>query len=549
LKHHVTGWVLVCGLILSVATAGSVDLSTEVYPSLDELEFALAHGEIDLDQYQILRELLLKGVDSTSRHLLDEVPNLADFGGAGGQPHSRLGYDQRRPYLESDQPPRRGATRFRMSRELDRSSGSQQDLIAQYRLSDSWRGRFTLSRDTHGGEYLKGRSLEYRSRRGWLRRLTLGDYTHRFGLGVAKGYRGRVVAFEDRSLLRSLVFPNNGRANGIQLKLHGAGLRSGVGASLLRDSLVTITRFSIDGETRSLVNGVTLGAALVQSSVRLRNGTTAANDSKVSVFSRTRIARFDLALESVVQLQERSGISATVGELSMRDERLLIQLAAWSYHNRFLDLSSGAKSANLRRRVWLEDSVWSFRSRRTGQTGCLVRTRFQAGTDTHILSSAEVGHINRDSSSLQVLLGLEHQLSDGWSMRVDWHRRDRHIAGSDQLYDVTYSRARLEARYETIGSSSRGYLAHRVASDGTITWSAFFSTAFDCSPDLKLEVWINAYEISEELTDLQRAYSFVHMEQRLGRAMSLSLKLRHQYAPGSDNHHNLAATISTEARF
>ena len=64
---------------LVVASATAQELSTEVFPSEDELLEALHLGDISYDQYVLLREVARLGIDSASAHLLDEITNLSSF--------------------------------------------------------------------------------------------------------------------------------------------------------------------------------------------------------------------------------------------------------------------------------------------------------------------------------------------------------------------------------------------------------------------------------------------------------------------------------------
>ena len=71
-------------LALVAATGGgdlhAQDLSTEIFPSEDELYQALLTGELSYRQYLILQEISQHGLDSSNIHLLDQIPNLSFFG-------------------------------------------------------------------------------------------------------------------------------------------------------------------------------------------------------------------------------------------------------------------------------------------------------------------------------------------------------------------------------------------------------------------------------------------------------------------------------------
>jgi hypothetical protein len=109
------------------SAAVSQELSTEVYPSEDELYLALAAGEIDYHQFLILREVIRTGIDATNRHLLDEVPNLSYFHGdtislsTNLQREQADGFD---PRVRADVGTH-GECRYRYYRYLEEASESQ----------------------------------------------------------------------------------------------------------------------------------------------------------------------------------------------------------------------------------------------------------------------------------------------------------------------------------------------------------------------------------------------------------------------------------------
>lgn len=59
------------------ATAVGQELSTDVIHSEDELYLWWQQGVVDSVEYERLREIILSGVDSTTAHWLDYIPNLS----------------------------------------------------------------------------------------------------------------------------------------------------------------------------------------------------------------------------------------------------------------------------------------------------------------------------------------------------------------------------------------------------------------------------------------------------------------------------------------
>jgi hypothetical protein len=206
------------GLAVSALAQG---LSTVVIPSEDELYEALILGEIDYEQYVLLKEILLIGIDSSNIHLLDEIPNLSWFGpGPPGRVDS-LSTEQETPFCTKGSFGKgfRVQVDNRYYRELEASGRYRNNLAVLLSPNSHLRASCKLQRDLGGQERIVSRQVRFHSEDGLVRELTLGSDARRLGLGTVFGYRGKLFEFSHELDEESFLFPDYGGSNGLYTRL------------------------------------------------------------------------------------------------------------------------------------------------------------------------------------------------------------------------------------------------------------------------------------------------------------------------------------------
>jgi hypothetical protein len=217
----VAGGVIFVFLSFNVSTAQ--ELSTFVYPSEDELEEAFYNGEIDFIQLITLQELIQNGIDSTELYLLDEIPNLSYFFDIGLLKKSDLSTDQVALYLakptETDL--FKGKIAHNYSTRLEEDGGSRYRTTGNIIFENNLKAAFRLHREYSGVERIVYRRLEFSPPKGPVQQMVLGSYTIRLGLGTIMGYRGKLLDFSDEINSETLLYPDYGGYNGVQMKFKG----------------------------------------------------------------------------------------------------------------------------------------------------------------------------------------------------------------------------------------------------------------------------------------------------------------------------------------
>jgi len=200
------------------------ELSTDIFPSEDEIYQALVSGDITYRQYLILAELAADGIDSSNAHLLDQIPNLSFFDLSADSIRSALEQQQLTAFTPDPEPPRASGRiggslshRFNQYLEETGNSGYRTRLCLDY--GKQIRLDLRLRREYSGYERVTGRTLTQKSSVGLMRKVTIGSYSQRIGMGTIFGYRGKLLSLSRNIDSESWLFPDFGGHNGIAIHL------------------------------------------------------------------------------------------------------------------------------------------------------------------------------------------------------------------------------------------------------------------------------------------------------------------------------------------
>ena len=205
-------WGILLALLLLAGSVTGQTLSDIVLPSEEEVLEAFYNGDITYEQLVVLREVIATGIDSTTLYLLDEIPNLLYVAGQETLPdQTEL---EQSLLVEENRPPPRTARdlsidwRHRFSQELDDEERCWYRDRLDLRWRTEWRLRTQMERTQSGRERVTYRTLLYRPQRRFVKRLELGSYSTRIGLGTAFGYRGKLLDYARELNRESLAYPD-----------------------------------------------------------------------------------------------------------------------------------------------------------------------------------------------------------------------------------------------------------------------------------------------------------------------------------------------------
>ncbi len=533
-------------LVLVITSAAvSQELSTEVYPSEDELYLALAAGDIDYHQFLILREAIRTGIDATNRHLLDEVPNLSYFHGdttslsTSLQKEQQSGFD---PRSRSDADTH-GELRYRYYQYLEEASESQYRGSIRWSLAH-WSTSLRIQRDHTGVERIAGRYVAFRRSEGRLRELRLGNYSRRPGLGTAFGYRGKLLDFSERLEGESFLFPDYGAYNGVYVKMQVRAAQLQLLSSFNRDadhSLATVAGLAV-WRMGSFSPGVIVGV----NRLRNRHADKSLYDVKIAPSTRYRYRGGYTAMEICAQAGKRAGWGGMLIEGRHRFSTAQIKYAAWSYGDKYLDLSGGSKSGRSRRSIYLEDVDFELSDKRSGHQGGMIRTIVLMSDRIQFVNSLLYSGQHRDSSDLQLLSGLLRQFRPKVSLRFDHLVKSRRRLDAGDAISTTSRRTRLEVRFTTGQAAVRGYIAYNTKSGRSDYISAFIHLDYRTARAGRLQLWSNLARLDGRNGTVDYWYLFLRNEQTLWDGTTMAVKMSRTYDRDAGERHR--TTLSLEVR-
>ncbi len=515
------------------------ELSTDVFPSEDELLEALISGEIDYDQYILLLDIAQHGIDSVDLHLLDLIPNLSSLSGRSNS--SDLESEQQELFVASNNAPA-SRVRYRYYRALDSDEQSRYRIDSRVKISDDWRAAFGIRKELSGRERCVERSLTYKRDHGLLRRLTFGSVTERFGLGSVVGYRGKILRYSDALDGESFLYPDNGGFNGVSFDLQPHGWRIRGIASYVRDSATSLRAFAAIGERA--VGAIRPYIAVGSNHLHNRATGNSLDDIKLAGGFSARYRRGHVALEYCVQADADRASGAFLVEGVHRLLGTRLEYAGWRYGDRYLDFTAGGRAAAIQTHIELPEVGFTLSSRRPGQGGVQLKGNSELNQQTRLFSSLVVARRNHDSSNVQWLEGLEHDLSRRMSIRVDYLHSDKERDATGGEDDRFIHRIRTEARIATDKLKIRTYLAFSSTSSYGDYVSLFASARFMISSRMGGEVWSNVSRIAQGNVDYW--YWYGKLDQRLADGYSFALKLSHRYDRRATVRNSSAVSLEME---
>ncbi|MCK4461115.1 MAG: hypothetical protein KAW46_04890 [candidate division Zixibacteria bacterium] len=534
-------------LVLVITSAAvSQELSTEVYPSEDELYLALAAGDIDYHQLLILREVIRTGIDVTNRHLLDEVPNLSYFHGDTTSLSTNLqreqadGFD---PRVRLDAGAH-GEFRYRYYQYLEEASESQYRASIRWSLAH-WTTSLFIQRDHSGVERIARRCVAFRRSEGRLRELRLGNYTRRLGLGTAFGYRGKLLDFSERLEGESFLFPDYGAYNGVYVKMQVRAVQLQLLSSFNRDadhSLATVAGMAA-WKMGSFSSGFIVGV----NRLRNRHLDKSLYDVKIAPLTRYRYRGGYTAMEICAQAGKKTEWGGMLIEGRHRFNTAQIKYAAWSYGESYLDLSGGSKSGRSRRTIYLEDVDFQLSEKRSGHQGGMIKTIVLMSSRTHLVNSLLYSGQHRDSSDLQLLSGLLRQFHPRLSLRLDHLIKSRRRVVSSDAIGTTSHRTRLEVRFTTGQAAIRGYIAYNTKSGRSDYISAFIYLDYPTARVGRLQLWSNLARLDGRDGTVDYWYLFLRNEQTLWDGMTMAVKMSRTYDRDAGERHRTTLSLEVQA--
>ncbi|MEW6411770.1 MAG: hypothetical protein AB1483_04760 [Candidatus Zixiibacteriota bacterium] len=520
-------------VLLGGGSLRTQDLSTTILPSEDEIIQALRSGEITYEQYVILLEIAVNGLDSSNIHLLDQIPNLGFFGLDSNSLASQLEQEQQIAFATDSASTARepgiviGRLRHSYYRYIEEFSGYNSQTKLDLRLRDRIYADLAFRRDYYDEEeILLSRSLSYRNPKSTVREILVGSFSRRFGMGTVYGYRGRLLSSSDGIDRESLMFPDYGGSNGGLVRVAAGGVDVQTVASVVRDDLFRLS----SGASIVQFEQLPLKPSLLFGVNNLKNRETgeSIDDLKYGLNVAHRYKRGRVGAEFVWQDGARSSPGAFVIEGRHRLHQAEIKYALWAYSDEFIDLSSGSKAAGLRHRDTLDEVAFQYNTKRSGQEGAMVKTVVDLSSRLEFANSALYASFNSDTINTQWLSELNLKLNR-LTLSGNFLTKTQHRVGSSSGTDVTHRQTRLVARYKTDRLYFRSHIGYDTETGEPGYVSLFTMLKYEFKSYIRVELWTNLTRIDLSEGRTNNWYAYVKNSFRVAGGLSVGAKVMHRY--------------------
>jgi hypothetical protein len=535
---------MIAGIIVWAGTfITASELSTDVYPSEDELREALELGLIDEDRYAVLLDILREGIDSTNAYLFEEIPGLP--APTDDSVVTDLSNEQARAF-RSERSPGRMVARIthRYYQELEREGRGRYRTSVVVQPTANLEIAARIERSLSGRERVTGRSLHYHSTDGPVREIVIGSFSKRLGLGMAAGYRGKLLCCSDRLDTESGLFPDYGGFNGAEITIHtrGWGIASIVSATRDDDFRLVTAATEATREWGRLRAGI----VAARNNVIRRRDHAAISDVKLGPTATLRYRKGVAGAEMIGQFDYRPGFAGFVVSGYHRDARARIYYRAWRYTERYLDLSGGSPSGPLSARDTIPEIGLYFGSRRTGTTGGSVRLLVSLTDRLSLEPAAVVSVYNRDTLRTEYIVAASHKLSPAVTIRADYLSRLTRRRAEDAGSDDRLRRIRTELSYEAGPLTARFYIAHTSVTGEPDRGAIFGRIRLAVQKVGDFELWSNLGRFNLRTRQLDYWYLYFRHALPTGTALEPSLKIAHRYSRNYSDRHT--TTVILEAR-
>jgi len=529
--------VILLLLLLHGAPGQSQDLSTAVYTTEEDLREALERQELSYERYKALLDLLKMGIEPDETYLLNLVPNISEQFRRDSAIETQLAEQQAETFVAAPKSASRVHVRQEWSREAERTGRGRYRTRIRWRPHDNWKIDLRLQREYTGRERITARTVAYRDNDGPVRRIEIGSFTARFGLGTLVGYRGKLLSAGDSLTWESALFPDCGGFNGTLLVAQAGGFGISSLVSHQRDSEHALQTAALEIDPGSSPLPV-----LIASHNRLRQRLTdrSLSATQVALFQQLRYGRSAIKAEVGYQFYPTACLAGQfLGR--HRFQQVDLTYAAWFYGDQFVTLSSGGRAATISRRLNYESVGFGLSERRAGQDGLRVRAVTAFNQTWQTVTALSYGGFDPGQYRLEVLPGVIYHLDTDLSIRLDYLLTYR-----EQLerYDrFVRQRRRLEGRFQSGLTAVRVYIALTTENDGTRYGSGLVQVRQHLADGSSIEMRTRIAEYRDR--SIRYWSGSLSLRQQLGARIELTTSMHYRYNATAANRHYPQVELET----
>jgi hypothetical protein len=515
-------------LVISVPCALTQINSGEVYPSDEEIFEAYLRGDIDYQTYLNLVEIFDGGIDSTELYLLDEIPGFDYFTNSYLKSFTESESEQAAAFLQADDEENevkaKGYFKYRGWQSLEEDGERKSQYYINSAVAADWNltGRFERNYQNIGR--CTQRALTYRGKPGSLKKIVIGNYTARYGLGLTVGYRGRLFDKGEESDNASWLFPSYGGFNGIYAE---GGRKSDAVKWLVHydqngDYRIRATALDLAKRFRKFqLEGIFLGAMVDNrvTGVEYRH-------YQLGISAQYRVRAGQAGLELAFPKGARTIFPSALLESEYTQGPVRLRFSAWHYDREFLNLTGGGRSGLQYGVVSIDTIQFSFRDRRHDQQGLLFKANSEIGHNITTDFSCSIYGKDSYQRAARLTTGLEVPVSTQSQVRLEFrHYEENH---PDEL--VYENQARAEYRFHSDRISMRSYLGYKLDKWNNKYLSCFTRVRVLFLSPGTTEIWLNLDKLNTRTSRIDYFYGYLREAFGLTKYVELAAKYSYRYS-------------------
>jgi hypothetical protein len=506
------------------------NISSAVYPTDEEIYEAFLLGDIDYHTYRNLTEIIRQGIDSFDLFLLEEIPNLnfhSDIEELRGSAQER---EQAEPFEKrGDGSPEFIRLRTRRLQNLEQTGGGENQYYFSSRLPSRWTFDARADENFDQNLSMRFRALKYQDVRGVLKRMIVGNFAARYGLGLSVGYRGRILNEDAADFGESIIFPDYGGFNGLYVE---GGRRT--------DAVKLLLHFDKNALYRMQTTAVNFmkrignfQAETVVLSTALKNRATLSEFSLKSfgAFVGYNDKTYNIGLELAFPENSSGTVPAALFETKYNSIAAKLRLSCWDYGADFINIAGGGRSGDYYRKIAIEEIDLNFDDRRNDQKGFLLKgISALTNGSSFDLSFTAYGR-DRYEKTLATAALLDIPLTSSGSLRPSYEYSEKLEKGERK----SSHKGRIEHLIKRADIFLRNSLGYAVDKSQKKYLSIFSRAKIKFKFFKKLELWINFDKINLETGRLDYFYGYLRETLAATKNLEMGVKYSYRYNRGYDD--------------
>jgi hypothetical protein len=409
-------------LLIPFSFTLSQTISSQFYENEEDLEEGYLSGEITYTEYLELLDLLHEGVGSNSPQK-DRLLFLPDFTQSEVEQLTDSSVTKFSP--ESTVPVYSSAGSFFLPEILSQASGrislqsrqrfdqdnSYDFVLAKFKAGERFIFQFELQRNGKSDPQVKKRSLEILNL-GQIRRIVLGSFDEKIGLGLNIGYHPFLKA-EDENYQNSFLYPISGRFNGILVQSDFGFFQPELLLSKNKKGALSqeLWAMNLSASFKNLNFGV------LRSEGRMRN-VSSFYDRSLSFYFKGIKDKLTLSSEYSIL---NSGATGLASVLIFKDEPVLMELSGWIYSENYLHLFGAGPSNPDYTLTTIDEIEYEYPSREKGEKGIMLKSNCRLSSKYSLNFSYSQWEASPYSSlKLRQKIGLKMTLSEKLKTALDY---------------------------------------------------------------------------------------------------------------------------------